>query len=1175
MLKFIPRRAPSLGSILRRWTRHQRIGASLCWLLTVLGTVHVDAAEHPQQLPGIIDIVPEDLQSYPGAAAILYLDFTGEEIVDSYWTSRVSPTGPFRTYPSGLPTAEIRKAYEIVKEDYLPFNVNVTTSRAVFDSRNGAARPMRAHMVITPTDEWWTSRDPNGKNGIAQASSFRSSAGQQANALSGFVFVHQWNGNVITATGHWIGNIISHESGHVLGLAHDGVLATKLINGQSVVSGNPKTYFDGSGRGPQGMNLWAPIMGFSQASVISNWAGGGFTYTSNDDGTALPRSYWGQIIENDQHTYLGSTPEPEDVYVLGAVGLGTNDFGFRTTEPNNQPDYGDTVSSPTLLSWAQGAFQVSGIIGFGLDKKQDEDVFAIDVTAKAKLVLEARPSEPYGREDRVNNQGIPNLFISAQLYGPDGSWLKDFERISDIAYNPANPSEKGPLQLEQFLCPTLTTEVTPGRYYIRIRGSAYGSPLQPPVFVGPKDMEIAVPSVGFPAKGTVGGYSVSGAITGVPIAFTSPKTAAAPAGVPFQFQVAATNSPTQFSASGLPPGLQIGSGTGLISGIPTTAGTYEVTMTASNSLTSRNQNLTITVQAATPLEQATGQLATWRSAVGSPSGNSAAWVGQPSVTHDGVAAAQTGQVGHNQRSVMEFDVTGPGNVTFWWRVSSEGNADFLRFRIDGVSQTQISGTNSAWAFVTVPVTNGAHTLSWSYEKNGSVVQGSDAGWVDDVTWTPLPPVVTSATSVQVEQNTSFNYQLTATNGVQTYAVIGGLPAGLAFNAATGVLSGIPTSIGTYNVLLTAANGAGTAVLDLQIAITPAFAPALDAPSFNFTRGGAGQWLLEPSYYSYGGSIGRSPALTHSQNAWFQTTVSGPGTLSFLWRTDCEATNDYIKVEVNGVEQQRTSGPNTSWTAPSLTLPSGTHAVRWTYVKNSTISEGMDAAWVDQVVFTAPLPVITSSTTLSGTVGVFSLYITQATNSPQAFAVNGTLPDGFLISEDAQAFGGNPKRAGTWQPTISATNSYGTASTQLVIEVRSSRLAWTAANNLYGTDATLAADSDKDGWNHLAEMAFGLNPRSPDSNFHPVKQDIASKKLQAVFSRNPQYADLIYEVQVSGDQITWTTIARSDNGGALLPQITGVLISETGGSTNVATVTDSVPATSGQRRFMRIKVSEAN
>ncbi len=53
-------------------------------------------------------------------------------------------------------------------------------------------------------------------------------------------------------------------------------------------------------------------------------------------------------------------------------------------------------------------------------------------------------------------------------------------------------------------------------------------------------------------------------------------------GESFEYRISATNNPTSFSASSLPPGLSVNTGTGSISGTPTMAGTYAVTIGATN-----------------------------------------------------------------------------------------------------------------------------------------------------------------------------------------------------------------------------------------------------------------------------------------------------------------------------------------------------------------------------------------------------------------------------------------------------------------------------------------------------------------------------------------------------------------------------------------------------------------
>src|SRR5947207_2252856 len=61
--------------------------------------------------------------------------------------------------------------------------------------------------------------------------------------------------------------------------------------------------------------------------------------------------------------------------------------------------------------------------------------------------------------------------------------------------------------------------------------------------------------------------------------------------------------------------------------------------------------------------------------------DSAPWVGQATVTHDGVDAARSAAAGDEDSSSLRTKVTGPGTVSFWWKVSGETNRDTLRFYV--------------------------------------------------------------------------------------------------------------------------------------------------------------------------------------------------------------------------------------------------------------------------------------------------------------------------------------------------------------------------------------------------------------------------------------------------------------------------------------------------------------
>jgi len=80
-----------------------------------------------------------------------------------------------------------------------------------------------------------------------------------------------------------------------------------------------------------------------------------------------------------------------------------------------------------------------------------------------------------------------------------------------------------------------------------------------------------------------------------PPAITSATTATGTSGSAFTYQITASHNPASYGASGLPPGLDINTGSGLISGTPTATGSYNATLTATNANGTGSTGLTITV----------------------------------------------------------------------------------------------------------------------------------------------------------------------------------------------------------------------------------------------------------------------------------------------------------------------------------------------------------------------------------------------------------------------------------------------------------------------------------------------------------------------------------------------------------------------------------------------------
>lgn len=188
--------------------------------------------------------------SKPDSKYVIYIDLDGETSTSPFWNNgQTIYAQPLATYTD----ADVELIWEVPAQDYLPYDVNVTTDRAVFDAANKYQRKM---CIVTKT----TTAGQPGIGGIAKIGSFSDGYGDPC-----WVFNP---GPKVT------GETVSHEVGHTVDLNHDG---------------------KGSSAYYTGHNNWAPIMGAAYSTgsvtldnpnVMGQWSAGeynGATNTSEDD----------------------------------------------------------------------------------------------------------------------------------------------------------------------------------------------------------------------------------------------------------------------------------------------------------------------------------------------------------------------------------------------------------------------------------------------------------------------------------------------------------------------------------------------------------------------------------------------------------------------------------------------------------------------------------------------------------------------------------------------------------------------------------------------------------------------------------------------------------------------------------------------------------------------------
>ncbi len=129
------------------------------------------------------------------------------------------------------------------------------------------------------------------------------------------------------------------------------------------------------------------------------------------------------------------------------------------------------------------------------------------------------------------------------------------------------------------------------------------------------------------------------------------------------------------------------------------------------------------------------------------------------------------------------------------------------------------------------------------------------------------PVITSATTANAVYGNSFNYAITAAPAATSFAATG-LPPGLTLNPTSGLISGLPAAVGSFDVALSAANADGTR--SGGVTITVASAPA----TFSFVAASLNQvYNGTPRPVSFNSTpAGISAALLYNGNATAPTAA---------------------------------------------------------------------------------------------------------------------------------------------------------------------------------------------------------------------------------------------------------------------------------------------------------------
>ena len=568
-----------------------------------------------------------------------------------------------------------------------------------------------------------------------------------------------------------------------------------------------------------------------------------------------------------------------------------------------------------------------------------------------------------------------------------------------------------------------------------------------------------------------------------PPSLTSLPQATAKSGVAFSYQIKAANSPSTFSAIGLPPGLTLNPSTGFISGTPGNVSSprgyvvYNVALSVVTSQGAVSGNLRLKVNGAV-----SGALPP-------------AFFSSPSA------------------------ITNVGDL-FWYTIQAS-NVDPSTIKIISPLPPGLKAVSSS-AIQGTPTTPGLYSIGFTVANSAGVAHGS---LILTVKPAPQKTVFTSSLNMAASLASPFEYAITTADSTSILGATG-LPPGLTISF-DGVITGTPTKTGTFPVTISATNIAGTATATLNITVastgvtlpapvisssgsatatvlqpfsfavtasnTPTSFTATGLPSglsINPTTGvisgtptRAGSSVIHLSATNSGGTgIGtvsltvNPPPVVTPPSPVISSAATASATVGTFFTYKIAASNAPASFNATGLSAGLTVNTTTGVISGT---PTGTGSA---VIHLSATNTGGTGSKILTLTINPAAPVISSADTANGTVGTAFTYAIAASNSPTGFGATG-LPAGLALSANG-VIGGTPTTAGSFTVALSASNSGGTGSSMLIISIQQavSQMPPTAPTKL--TAVALSPNEIKLSWQDSSTGIGGytvqraINPAGP-------------------------------------------------------------------------------------------------
>jgi MYXO-CTERM domain-containing protein len=349
-------------------------------------------------------------------------------------------------------------------------------------------------------------------------------------------------------------------------------------------------------------------------------------------------------------------------------------------------------------------------------------------------------------------------------------------------------------------------------------------------------------------------------------------------------------------------------------------------------------------------------------------------------------------------------LTNPGELSFYYIVSSESCCDNLFVLIDN-NQQQLPNSMT-WTSKVIALSQGEHTVRFTYNKDGSVSSGDDAAYLDDIFITGLGGSCEDSdpcTADGLADDGETCVYCPLGDGVAcagdnecltNYACSQGECVGEPLEDETPCMAddnactfdycvsgqcthpnfddGISCEGAIDTECSTSICQAGICMIDKQNDCTPceegnkacisgvcggypgnvelSFEDGL-VPDVLIMSGDA-PWQNSDSVAAEGLHSLASGAISDNETSSFllEVDIASAGELRFNYKVSSEFDYDYLKVFVDNESRGQWSG-NVDWTPAVFSLSPGVHQILFSYEKDSSEFSGSDQAWIDNLVVT--------------------------------------------------------------------------------------------------------------------------------------------------------------------------------------------------------------------------------